>query len=157
MSHFPNIYKKCLSIGIDLTKDMIPVVPAAHYCCGGIKVNLNGESSIRRLYALGEASSTGLHGGNRLASNSMMEAAVYADAAARHAISVIDSIELQRDIPAWDYEGTAVPEEMALITQDYKEMQQIMTNYVASSARTSGSSGPAAARRSSSRRPRSCT
>ena len=125
MSHFPNIYKKCLSIGIDLTKDMIPVVPAAHYCCGGIKVNLNGESSIRRLYALGEASSTGLHGGNRLAS-----AAVYADAAARHAISVIDSIELQRDIPAWDYEGTAVPEEMALITQDYKEMQQIMTNYV---------------------------
>ena len=113
MSHFPNIYKKCLSIGIDLTKDMIPVVPAAHYCCGGIKVNLNGESSIRRLYALGEASST-----------------VYADAAARHAISVIDSIELQRDIPAWDYEGTAVPEEMALITQDYKEMQQIMTNYV---------------------------
>ena len=130
MSHFPNIYKKCLSIGIDLTKDMIPVVPAAHYCCGGIKVNLNGESSIRRLYALGEASSTGLHGGNRLASNSMMEAAVYADAAARHAISVIDSIELQRDIPAWDYEGTAVPEEMALITQDYKEMQQIMTNYV---------------------------
>ena len=123
MSHFPNIYKKCLSIGIDLTKDMIPVVPAAHYCCGGIKVNLNGESSIRRLYALGEASSTGLHGGNRLASNSMMEAAVYA-------ISVIDSIELQRDIPAWDYEGTAVPEEMALITQDYKEMQQIMTNYV---------------------------
>ena len=130
VSHFPNIYKKCLSIGIDLTKDMIPVVPAAHYCCGGIKVNLNGESSIRRLYALGEASSTGLHGGNRLASNSMMEAAVYADAAARHAISVIDSIELQRDIPAWDYEGTAVPEEMALITQDYKEMQQIMTNYV---------------------------
>ena len=130
MSHFPNIYKKCLSIGIDLTKDMIPVVPAAHYCCGGIKVNLNGESSIRRLYALGEASSTGLHGGNRLASNSMMEAAVYADAAARHAISVIDSIELQRDIPAWDYEGTAVPEEMALITQDFKEMQQIMTNYV---------------------------
>jgi len=109
---------------------IVPVVPAAHYCCGGIKVNLNGESSIRRLYALGEASSTGLHGGNRLASNSMMEAAVYADAAARHAISVIDSIELQRDIPAWDYEGTAVPEEMALITQDYKEMQQIMTNYV---------------------------
>lgn len=130
MSHFPNIYKKCLSIGIDLTKDMIPVVPAAHYCCGGIKVNLNGRIVDPSPVCAGEASSTGLHGGNRLASNSMMEAAVYADAAARHAISVIDSIELQRDIPAWDYEGTAVPEEMALITQDYKEMQQIMTNYV---------------------------
>ena len=129
-AHFPNIYRKCLSIGIDLTKDMIPVVPAAHYCCGGIKVNLNGESSIRHLYALGEASSTGLHGGNRLASNSMMEAAVYADAAARHAISVIDSIQLQHGIPAWDYEGTTIPEEMALITQNYKEMQQIMSNYV---------------------------
>ncbi|WP_300285037.1 L-aspartate oxidase [uncultured Alistipes sp.] len=129
-SHFPNIYRKCLSVGIDLTKDMIPVVPAAHYCCGGIKVDLNGESSIRRLYALGEASSTGLHGGNRLASNSMMEAAVYADAAARHAISAIGGIEWQRDIPAWDDEGTAAPEEMALITQNYKEMQQIMSNYV---------------------------
>ena len=108
--HFPNIYKKCLSVGIDLTKDMIPVVPAAHYCCGGVKVDLNGQSSIRRLYALGETSSTGLHGGNRLASNSLMEAAVYADAAVRHSIGRIDGIELQRDIPAWDYEGTTMPE-----------------------------------------------
>ncbi len=130
VSHFPNIYKKCLSVGIDLTKDMIPVVPAAHYCCGGVKVDLNGQSSIRHLYALGETSSTGLHGGNRLASNSLMEAAVYADAAARHSISRIDSIELQHDIPAWDYEGTTMPEEMVLITQNYREMQQIMSNYV---------------------------
>ena len=109
---------------------MIPVVPAAHYCCGGVKVNLNGESSIRHLYALGETSSTGLHGGNRLASNSLMEAAVYADVAAQHAISLLNTIELQRNIPAWDYEGTAIPEEMALITQNYKEMQLIMSNYV---------------------------
>ena len=130
IDHFPNIYKKCLSVGIDLTKDMIPVVPAAHYCCGGVKVDLNGQSSIRRLYALGETSSTGLHGGNRLASNSLMEAAVYADAAARHSIGLIDGIELQHDIPDWDDEGTAAPEEMALITQNYKEMQQIMSNYV---------------------------
>ncbi|MBQ4280315.1 MAG: L-aspartate oxidase [Rikenellaceae bacterium] len=130
INHFPNIYQKCLSEGIDITKDRIPVVPAAHYCCGGVKVDLHGETSIARLYALGETACTGLHGANRLASNSMIEAAVYADAAAAHSIPRLAGIGLQRDIPAWDYEGTSNPEEMVLITQNYKEMQQIMSNYV---------------------------
>lgn len=128
--HFPNIYRKCLSIGIDITKDMIPVVPAAHYCCGGVKVDLNGESSIRHLYVLGETSCTGLHGANRLASNSLIEASVYADVAAAHSLEARGCIELQTGIPDWDYEGTGNPEELVLITQNYKEMQQIMSNYV---------------------------
>ncbi len=128
--HFPNIYEKCLSLGIDITKDYIPVAPAAHYLCGGIKVDLCGESSIHRLYALGECSCTGLHGGNRLASNSLIEAVVYADAAARHASRHIGDYELRYDVPEWNDEGTAHPEEMVLITQSMKEVNQIMGSYV---------------------------
>lgn len=129
-NHFPNIYQKCLSVGIDITKDMIPVLPAAHYLCGGIKVDMNGESSIRHLYAVGECSSTGLHGANRLASNSLIEAVVYADKAAKHAVEVAKGIAINQDVPNWDYEGTTHNEEMILITQSYKELQQIMSNYV---------------------------
>ena len=128
--HFPNIYEKCLSLGIDITKDYIPVAPAAHYLCGGIKVNLNGESSINRLYAVGECSCTGLHGGNRLASNSLIEAVVYADAAAKHALSVLDRYEFNHEIPEWNAEGTVTNEEMVLITQSMKEVNQIMGAYV---------------------------
>ncbi len=128
--HFPNIYKKCLSLGIDITRDMIPVTPAAHYCCGGVRVNSKGESSIKRLYALGECSCTGLHGANRLASNSLIEAAVYADQAATDAAAKIGSISIQEGIPDWDFEGTAAAEEMILVTQNRKELQQIMSNYV---------------------------
>lgn len=128
--HFPNIYEKCLSLGIDITKDMIPVAPAAHYLCGGIKVDANGESSIKRLYAIGECSSTGLHGGNRLASNSLIEAVVYADAAARHSADAIKGYEGRNDVPEWNDEGTAHPEEMVLITQSAKEVNQIMGYYV---------------------------
>jgi L-aspartate oxidase len=129
-SHFPNIYKKCRSIGIDITKDMIPVVPAAHFICGGIKVDKNGRTHINKLFAAGEAASTGLHGANRLASNSLLEAVVYANRSAREAISEMKRTEFQDNIPDWNYEGTSHPEEMVLITQSYKEMQQIMTNYV---------------------------
>lgn len=128
--HFPNIYEKCLSLGIDITKEMIPVAPAAHYLCGGIKVDLNGESSIGRLYAIGECSCTGLHGGNRLASNSLIEAVVYADAAARHALKFIDGYDFRTDVPEWNDDGTVHPEEMVLITQSAKEVNQIMGYYV---------------------------
>lgn len=128
--HFPNIYEKCLSLNIDITRDPIPVIPAAHYMCGGIKVDENGCSTIQRLYAAGEVSSTGLHGANRLASNSLSEAVVYADRAAKHAISQIKDIELNKTIPEWDTHGATYPEEMVMITQNYKEVQQIMSNYV---------------------------
>lgn len=128
--HFPNIYQKCLSLGIDITKDYIPVAPAAHYLCGGILVDLNGQSSIERLYAVGECSCTGLHGGNRLASNSLIEAVVYADAAAKHSLQAIDRYTYNEDIPEWNDEGTRSPEEMVLITQSIKEVNQIMSTYV---------------------------
>lgn len=129
--HFPNIYKKCFSIGIDITKDYIPVAPAAHYLCGGIKVDLDGQSSIRRLYAIGECSCTGLHGGNRLASNSLIEAIVYADAAAKHSMGVLERYDFnEEDIPEWNDEGTISNEERVLITQSMKEVNQIMESYV---------------------------
>ena len=129
-SHFPNIYSKCLSLGIDITKEYIPVAPAAHYLCGGIKVDLDARSSIKNLYAFGECACTGLHGGNRLASNSLIEAVVYADAAAKHAVEAIKKIELREDIPAWNDEGTTQPEEMVLITQSVREVEQLMSAYV---------------------------
>ena len=127
---FPTIYEKCMSFDIDITKDMIPVAPAAHYLCGGIAVNGNGETSIGRLYANGECACTGLHGANRLASNSLIEAVVYADIAAEHSIPLIERYNYQNDIPAWNDEGTTSPEEMVLITQSYKEVGQIMSSYV---------------------------
>ena len=128
--HFPNIYAKCLSIGIDITKQYIPVAPSAHYMCGGIKVDLDGQSSIRRLYAVGECSCTGLHGGNRLASNSLIEAVVYADAAARHSLEVVDQYDFNDKVPEWNDEGTMSNEEKVLIAQDVKEVNQIMSTYV---------------------------
>ena len=98
--------------------------------CGGIKVDLDGQSSIKRLYAIGECSCTGLHGGNRLASNSLIEAVVYADAAAKHAMSVLDRYDFNEDIPEWNDEGTISTEERILITQSMKEVNQIMEAYV---------------------------
>jgi L-aspartate oxidase len=130
LKHFPNIYNKCLSLNIDVFQTLIPVVPAAHYMCGGIDVDEFGCSSIKNLYAVGECSRTGLHGANRLASNSLLEALVFSHRAAMHAINTISSVEIMQGIPDWDAEGTASPEEMVLITQSLKELQAIMSNYV---------------------------
>jgi L-aspartate oxidase len=128
--HFPNVYEHCLERGIDITRDMIPVIPCAHYSCGGIKVDPDGQSNIDRLYALGEASSTGLHGANRLASNSLIEAAVYAHRAAIHSGARLKDLTFEEQVPQWDYKGTTHLEEMVLITQSCKEVQMIMSNYV---------------------------
>ena len=128
--HFPTVYEHCLTRGIDITRDMIPVVSAAHYSCGGVKVDKNGQSNIDRLYAIGEVASTGLHGANRLASNSLIEAAVYAHRAALHSGARLAGTDFTENIPDWDYKGTAHLEEMVLITQSLKELQGIMSNYV---------------------------
>ena len=130
INHFPTIYAKCLSIGIDITKDMIPVVPTAHYTCGGIKTDENGCASIINLYASGECASTGMHGANRLASNSLLESVVFSHRAAIHSAQQTKQITLREDIPDWNAEGMVLNEEMVLITQSLKELQAIMTSYV---------------------------
>ena len=128
--HFPNIYGKCLSIGIDITKQMIPVAPAAHYSCGGIKTDEWGRSSIKNLYACGECASTGLHGANRLASNSLLEAMVFAHRCYLDSVEKFSSLTFKNDIPDWNPEGTTEPKEMILITQSLKELQLVMSDYV---------------------------
>lgn len=130
LEHFPTIYANCLSIGIDITKEMIPVVPAAHYLCGGIKVDKFACSSILNLYASGECASTGLHGANRLASNSLLESLVFSHRAALHATEAIDQVKICDEIPDWDAEGMVLNEEMVLITHTVKELQSIMSSYV---------------------------
>lgn len=130
VEHFPNIYEKCLSLGINVAKDMIPVAPAAHYSCGGIKCDEWGRSSVQNLYVCGECASTGLHGANRLASNSLLEAMVFAHRCYEDAANKFDTIKNIPDIPDWNAKGTSEPKEMILITQSLKELQQVMSDYV---------------------------
>ncbi|QNL51111.1 L-aspartate oxidase [Olivibacter sp. SDN3] len=130
LSHFPNIYAKCLSVGIDLTRDYIPVTPAAHYLCGGILVDEYGQSSIKNLYACGECSSTGLHGANRLASNSLLEALIFAHRIFRHAVDKFVAITMPASIPDWDDTDTHLSNEDILVTHNLRETQKIMSDYV---------------------------
>lgn len=130
LSHFPNIYESCLKIGIDLTKDWIPVSPAAHYLCGGIMVDEFGRTSIGRLYACGECASTGLHGANRLASNSLLEATVFAHRIYKHAIGNSKDVLLPGTIPEWDDSNTELSHEDILVMHNLRETQKIMSDYV---------------------------
>lgn len=127
---FPTIYETCLSYGIDITQKPIPVVPAAHYTCGGIATDLKGRTTIERLFACGETACTGVHGANRLASNSLLESLVFADRAAEQAIGIIDRLDINTEIPEWDASGTVNTEEWILVSHNKQEIQQVMWDYV---------------------------
>ncbi|UBM60649.1 L-aspartate oxidase [Marinilongibacter aquaticus] len=130
LHHFPTIYKKCMTLGIDMTKDYIPVTPAAHYLCGGILVDQLGQSSIQHLFACGECSSTGLHGANRLASNSLLEAAVFGNRIAQTALEHIEHVEINLKVPDWDEFGAVQINEEVLVTHNLRELQKMMSDYV---------------------------
>ncbi len=131
IEHFPNIYRNCLKYKIDITKDYIPVVPAAHYSCGGIVVDEFARTSLSGLYACGEVSMTGVHGANRLASNSLLEALVFAERAARSIKETLNSSKTKIPlIPDWDDSGTLSSDEKVLITHSIREIRQIMWDYV---------------------------
>jgi len=129
--HFPNIYETCKTYGIDITKEPIPVVPAAHYSCGGILVDEFARSSLNRLYACGEVAMTGVHGANRLASNSLLEAIVFAKRASKDIKRFLSSVEIVfPEIPSWDDSGTLTPDEKILISHNLIEVKQTMWDYV---------------------------
>ena len=130
-THFPNIYSKCLDFGINISSDPIPVVPAAHYTCGGVEIDLNGRTNLPGLYCIGESAHTGLHGANRLASNSLLECIVFADAASKHIINHPIQADISAtQIPLWDESQVTDPNEMIVVSHNWDELRRFMWDYV---------------------------
>jgi len=129
-NRFPNIFRTCLTYGIDITRDPIPVVPAAHYCCGGVRTDRTGETDLNNLFAAGEVAFTGLHGANRLASNSLLESLVFADAAARAARARLPEVPAPPEAPPWEPGEATESSEAVVITQNWDEIRRFMWNYV---------------------------
>jgi L-aspartate oxidase len=128
-SRFPGVYRKCIEFGIDITKEPIPVIPAAHYCMGGVKAEVNGTTDIPRLYAVGETSSTGLHGANRLASNSLLECLVCGYECGNHVGQLLQDKTLNESVPEWKAENVREPDESFIITSNWNEIRYAMQNY----------------------------
>jgi L-aspartate oxidase len=130
ISHFPNIYRHCLELGYDITKESIPVVPAAHYTCGGVVVDQHGRTDIENLYAIGEVSCTGLHGANRMASNSLLECIVYGTAASQDIRQKIEHVPLPQNIRPWDESQVTDSDEEIVVTHNWAELRRAMWDYV---------------------------
>ena len=128
--HFPTIYQRCLKLGYDLTKQPIPVVPAAHYTCGGVMTDLHGRTDVNNLYAIGEVTHTGLHGANRMASNSLLECVVMADAAGEDILAKVGDIEGTMAIKPWDESRVTDSDEEVVVTHNWNELRHFMWDYV---------------------------
>ncbi len=130
LHHFPTVKARCLELGIDITRDPIPVVPAAHYTCGGVMVDIHGRTDIDNLYAIGETSFTGLHGANRMASNSLLECMVYGRSAANHIVANFEQAPAPRSAADWDESQVTDSDEDVVISHNWDELRRFMWDYV---------------------------
>ncbi|WP_295473711.1 L-aspartate oxidase [uncultured Pseudomonas sp.] len=129
-AHFPTVYERCLEFSIDITREPIPVVPAAHYTCGGVQVDNHGRTDVPGLYAVGETSCTGLHGANRMASNSLLECFVYARSAAADIVAQLDQVDMPNHLPTWDASQVTDSDEDVIIAHNWDELRRFMWDYV---------------------------